>query len=456
MSADWFCKAGGKEVGPFTSQQLKAMVAKGKLKAHYPIRRGSEGPWVPAGRVKGLFPEGAAEDAKAARPAKSGTPSQQAAGAAKAAKSAGSPKVAKALPAAEAAPTPPSADLPVEVSGSGGHGKHPAFNIDQFNVDAQLPLMTSRKSSGVPAMKQAERKKANMILLGVIGGGLLVITIIFTVAILKGAFSKSEPEKAAKTGEAEEGKTGEKKTDDTKKDEAKWIEVGNAARKGNILLTVKTPTRGGPPPGSTAEGEDLLTFAVTAKHTKTKGEGEDVEMKVDGFKKAVSLKDDANATLKFFGEVVADDAKSIKPGEKAVQFQLVFEAPAKKPKFLHLELPWSVFGEQEMAGFNVPSTKIPPAPKPSPKAKKTESVAEDLSAPKPKPKAAKPAKTAEGEAEEPPAAKTPAKKAATQDPGDDAAAAEPAPKRKRPATKFTETSPEKPGDLGLPPDPKIP
>ncbi len=57
MSDDWFCKIEGKKVGPLTGQQLRTIVAKGKLRPEHLVRRGGEGPWVPAGRVKGLFPE---------------------------------------------------------------------------------------------------------------------------------------------------------------------------------------------------------------------------------------------------------------------------------------------------------------------------------------------------------------------------------------------------------------
>ena len=60
MSADWFCKIGEKKIGPLNGQQLKTIVAKGQLKPEHLVRRGSEGPWVPAGRIKGLFPEGPA------------------------------------------------------------------------------------------------------------------------------------------------------------------------------------------------------------------------------------------------------------------------------------------------------------------------------------------------------------------------------------------------------------
>jgi len=55
MTAEWFCNISGKTVGPLSAQQLKALVKQGKLKAEHQVRQGSNGMWVPANRVKGLF-----------------------------------------------------------------------------------------------------------------------------------------------------------------------------------------------------------------------------------------------------------------------------------------------------------------------------------------------------------------------------------------------------------------
>ena len=57
MLADWFCTIDGKRIGPFNSQQLKAAAAKGQIRPDHLVRRGDDGPWLPAGRIKGLFPE---------------------------------------------------------------------------------------------------------------------------------------------------------------------------------------------------------------------------------------------------------------------------------------------------------------------------------------------------------------------------------------------------------------
>lgn len=52
---DWYLKIANKEVGPLSSQQLKTMAKKGQLGPEDLIRQGNGGPWVAAGRVKGLL-----------------------------------------------------------------------------------------------------------------------------------------------------------------------------------------------------------------------------------------------------------------------------------------------------------------------------------------------------------------------------------------------------------------
>ena len=56
MASQWFCKIDGRERGPLTSQALKSMADKGRIQPDDPVRQGADGSWVPASRVKGLFP----------------------------------------------------------------------------------------------------------------------------------------------------------------------------------------------------------------------------------------------------------------------------------------------------------------------------------------------------------------------------------------------------------------
>lgn len=53
--ADWFVQHGGKQYGPLPAAKLKQLAADGKISPTTSVRLGTDGAWVPASRVKGLF-----------------------------------------------------------------------------------------------------------------------------------------------------------------------------------------------------------------------------------------------------------------------------------------------------------------------------------------------------------------------------------------------------------------
>lgn len=57
--AQWFCRLMGEELGPLTSAQLLEMARSHKLSPEDYVRKGADGHWVGAYRVKGLFDEDA-------------------------------------------------------------------------------------------------------------------------------------------------------------------------------------------------------------------------------------------------------------------------------------------------------------------------------------------------------------------------------------------------------------
>ena len=70
MANEWYVEHGGKRYGPMTSAQLKKLAVDGKISPTTNLRSGSEGAWVPAGRVQGLFADGRAPaPSNAQRPA---------------------------------------------------------------------------------------------------------------------------------------------------------------------------------------------------------------------------------------------------------------------------------------------------------------------------------------------------------------------------------------------------
>ncbi len=67
MANEWYVQHGGKQYGPMTSANLKKLAAEGKISPNTTVRLGSEGNWVPAARVQGLFAAGQAAAPRAAQ-----------------------------------------------------------------------------------------------------------------------------------------------------------------------------------------------------------------------------------------------------------------------------------------------------------------------------------------------------------------------------------------------------
>ncbi len=57
MAEFGYYQAGGRASGPWSSEQLKQFVADGKITASTLIRRGKDGDWIKAERIKALFPK---------------------------------------------------------------------------------------------------------------------------------------------------------------------------------------------------------------------------------------------------------------------------------------------------------------------------------------------------------------------------------------------------------------
>lgn len=56
MASQWFVRNGGKVFGPLDSAKLKALFSDGKINRNTELSQATNGPWHPAGSVRGLFP----------------------------------------------------------------------------------------------------------------------------------------------------------------------------------------------------------------------------------------------------------------------------------------------------------------------------------------------------------------------------------------------------------------
>lgn len=60
MATQWYCQLMGAELGPFTSKQLLEMARSHRLMPDDSVKKGADGMWVAADRVKGLFDDASA------------------------------------------------------------------------------------------------------------------------------------------------------------------------------------------------------------------------------------------------------------------------------------------------------------------------------------------------------------------------------------------------------------
>lgn len=59
MASQWYCRLMGTEMGPFTSKQLLEMARSHRITPDDSVKKGADGTWVEAHRVKGLFEDAA-------------------------------------------------------------------------------------------------------------------------------------------------------------------------------------------------------------------------------------------------------------------------------------------------------------------------------------------------------------------------------------------------------------
>ena len=55
MNEGWYCKIVGMEMGPMSFDDLVQLAVRGNLRHDHPVRHGTQGAWVSAGTVEGLF-----------------------------------------------------------------------------------------------------------------------------------------------------------------------------------------------------------------------------------------------------------------------------------------------------------------------------------------------------------------------------------------------------------------
>jgi GYF domain 2 len=167
MADEWYCEIAGREIGPLSAQQLRAMAAKGQILPNDCVRQGVQGSWILARQVKGLL--GPASELPRPKP-----PVFQAAG------SENLP-VAQRLPETPAAPPPPPPTTPVV----------PPTEVDVFDPVA-LGILADEPVSGAGMQartkivfsrerRRLERQKITVGALLVAVVGLAIVSLLLAV-----------------------------------------------------------------------------------------------------------------------------------------------------------------------------------------------------------------------------------------------------------------------------------
>ena len=408
MEVEWYLKVADKEVGPLSARQLKAMADRGQITPGDPIRRGSEGRWDPAGRVKGLLPTGASSAGGApAQPApevsrKAETPpvqpqarpvSQQRPGVVPTAQPAGAApgQIPRAQPVQAVRDTPGSAGR-----AAGG-----------IQIDAGDDTLVSRyagRRSATPAQPEKKHRRNHLIVVA------LAVTLVALIAlaaalVLSRAGTGDRDEKPR--AEASEVKIEEEAAVESEEENEEAVMQGLADYLGE--LSAETSSKAGPEPPtaqgwtdastSSAECGDVTVKIAAAqlgrprliRRSTDRGarpKNDYLSLKLDLFNKSKTKKLDYTswnvgrtgvrlvdehgneyAIKSFAGQGLEIDGQveggkgSLYP-EEVTRDVLVFEKPAKRAERLRLELPAAAFGENDTLKFEIPVSMIAVAEEP--------------------------------------------------------------------------------------------
>jgi len=395
MAVEWFCKISGKKLGPLSSKQLRAMVEKGRLLPEHELAQGAGGPWVPAGRVKGLFAEDGspAEDHEpddvpvaelVRKPAKK--PAMKLAVQEKPARRRATP--ASSLPVARAAPEPPAAPAVRRPAAAGSPASQPAAarpvaagsqraNPLGIVTDGHTPTARATGRGRVAGVSPEGRKRQNLTAVVLLG---LLILVLAGVGIWLMVRDKTpdEPEKkdqqtaeqaaekstAAPTqpGKSDTPPAAEPDESETWRDASKESIIRGDVRVKILSAKVGVPLFVGHSgnPAHPKDPKPYLLIQVQLSNTHPNKKLDYKSWSVSGTN--LEPEDDFGNTYKpkrFAGGAPLGQltAESIYPNA-TIEDLLVFEPPIDTIKYLRLELPASAFGESGTLRFEIPKPWI--------------------------------------------------------------------------------------------------
>lgn len=196
MTATWFVRGGGKVYGPIDAAKLKQLVADGKINQQTDVAQNNAGPWVPAGKVKGLFPVSVSmPPLPVAQPASN-------------------PPTAKHVPPAAAESPAIASQSSSKPSGPESFRNWYRRTVGSWNVALQIVAWMFGGYVFIP-LWWAFSGNAPLLKIGMwIGGGfavLLALTLVMEVVDPEGM--KKSREEAAKMAEERQQRAGERKAE---------------------------------------------------------------------------------------------------------------------------------------------------------------------------------------------------------------------------------------------------
>lgn len=400
MAADWYCRIAGAELGPLSSQHLKALAADGRLRAGDEVCQGKGGKWVQAGRVKGLF-KSSSNEVLVARPLdEEGEPAAGQSG-----KRRSEPAAKASLPKAKTAPQPPEPPQSVPVAkvtavGGASASAVPAQSPFVFKEpDADQRKSSIRRSGALSASDMAKnrRKRRKKLLIGSVGaaGGVLLVLAILWIADPFGMGSAGDAAQRDSDGEplvegelsgdletglddllgGKEHESGAEASADAADDGKQWLDASkDTATAGPVSVRVVSTRIDRPrlesPRGTTVPKTDYLItdyLIVDLELTNNDPAKKAVHSGWGGRAAAahgVSLRDNHGNRYKpgaFPGRAIKGQQSNVSLyADEPVHDILVFERPVEAAEYLRLTLPASAVeqGGKGMLRFQIPTDML--------------------------------------------------------------------------------------------------
>lgn len=373
MAAEWFCRIGEEELGPLSAQRLRAMADEGRLTAADHVRQGRAGAWVPAGRVKGLFPQaGPSTGTPPGTPQKDAVPKAKplddvdqkplpkakpvAARPATAAEvPVARPVTGPKIPRAEPSAVPPAPPRPPQAAGPGG---------GPLGIVTDTVAARARPTAGTGAGSEFRRKRgSNLVVVAVLAVMAVGLGIALTILAVAGN-PLADSDQAAGNGDVPPGSArhGDLSGNQppARPEKIKWIDASKSSvQRGGVRVKIASAELGYADiaADSTPADPPRQCLLITVQlHNVDPTQG----LQIKSFNghaslgRGVKLTDDAGRTCPF---------QDLGPGTlsftgRVTEDRLAFRRPAAGAKHLKLKLPAAAFGSTGSVYFKIPATMI--------------------------------------------------------------------------------------------------